>query len=73
MDNEVSVCSPYAVIKNCHIPFHSLTFLGCICMNEAFLREYSHCTLKLLLFCANASLTPLWTLVLGQQFSRYSV
>ena len=28
MDNEVSICCFYAVIRNCHTPFHSFISLG---------------------------------------------
>lgn len=28
MDNEVSICCFYAVIRNCHTPFHFLVSLG---------------------------------------------
>lgn len=45
MDNEVSICCFYAVIRNCHTPFHFLVSLGLFaCMRFSLEQNCKHQT-----------------------------
>lgn len=45
MDNEVSICCFYAVIRNCHTPFHFLVSLGLFaCMRLSLEQNCKHQT-----------------------------
>lgn len=45
MDNEVSICCFYAVIRNCHTPFHFLVSLGLFaCMRLSLEQNSKHQT-----------------------------